>query len=204
MMFHCMLFQVAAAVLQWAVENGASAYCHWFQPLGASGVRHGQSAQVQIQMIEFTADGTPVYSFKGKDLLRGETDGSSFPNGGLRATHEAGGYLVIDPTSPIFLRGDSIFIPACFASYKGDALDEKIPLLRACDALSREGTRLLRLLGLHSVKSVQACIGLEQELFLVPRSAYLQRPDLQLTGRTVMGQEMSDHCKYCVVISGYY
>jgi glutamine synthetase len=117
---------------------------------------------------------------------------------GLRATHRAGAYLSVDPTSPIFLRGDTIFIPACLVSYYGHALDEKTPLLRASDALSKEGTRLLDLLG-YKVKSLQANIGLEQEFFFVPRTAFLKRPDLQLAGRTVLGkfpprgQEMSDH-----------
>lgn len=195
------LLQIAAAVLEWAVDRGATVYCHWFQPLAASGVRHGQSAQVQLRMIEFGSDGKPKWDFKGRDLLAGETDGSSYPNGGLRATHTAGGYLVVDPTSPIFLREDTIFIPACFVSYYGHALDEKTPLLRACDALSREGVRLLGLLG-YKVKSLMTMIGLEQELFLIHRDAYLKRPDLQLAGRTVMGkapprgQEMCDHCEF--------
>ena len=151
-------------------------------------------------MIEFTNKGRPIWGFKGSDLLSGETDGSSYPNGGLRSTHEAGGYLVVDPTSPIFLRGDSIFVPACFVSYKGEALDEKTPLLRSAEALSQEGTRLLGLLG-YKANKVFSNIGLEQELFLVPRKAYLMRPDLQLTGRTIIGrmpprgQEMSDHCE---------
>jgi glutamine synthetase len=151
-------------------------------------------------MTRFNSKGRPVWDFKGSDLLFGETDGSSYLNGGLRTTHRAGGYLCIDSSSPIFLRGDCIFIPACFVSYLGDCLDEKTPLLRACEALSREGVRLLGLLGYH-VKSLQTCIGLEQELFLVPRAAYLRRPDLQLTGRTLVGkqcsrgQELSDHCE---------
>ena len=179
-------------------DNGASVYCHWFQPLGASGVRHGQSAQVQNTMMEFDKAGKPVWDFKGKNILKGETDGSSYPNGGLRATHRAGAYLSVDPTSPIFLRGDTIFIPACLVSYYGHALDEKTPLLRASDALSREGVRLLGHLG-YKAKKLQANIGLEQEIFLVPRSAYFKRPDLQFSGRTVMGrlpprgQEMCDH-----------
>jgi glutamine synthetase len=152
-------------------------------------------------MIEFDKNGQPQWDFKGKNILKGETDGSSYLNGGLRATHRAGGYLAVDPTSPIFLRGDTIFIPACLVSYYGHALDEKTPLLRASDALSREGTRLLHLLGYKSVKSIGMNIGLEQEFFFVPRDAYLRRPDLQLAGRTVIGnmpsrgQEMSDHCK---------
>ena len=189
---------VATAVLDWARDNGASVYCHWFQPMGGSGVRHGQSAQVHNSMMEFDKEGKPVWSFSGKNILRGETDGSSFPNGGLRATHRAGGYLALDPSSPIFLRGDTIFIPSCLVSYEGFALDEKTPLLRASDAMSREGVRLLGHLG-YKVKSLQANIGLEQEIFLIPREAYGKRPDLQMTGRTVMGrmpprgQEMSDH-----------
>ena len=139
-----------------------------------------------------------MWDFKGKNLLRGETDGSSYPTGGLRATHRAAAYLVADPTSPIFLRGDTIFIPSCMISYDGYALDEKTPLLKASEALSREGTRLLRLLG-YNVDDVQMTVGLEQELFLVPRDAYLKRPDLQLAGRTVIGtspprgQEMADN-----------
>lgn len=181
--------KVAAAVLDWARDNGANTYCHWFQPLGASAFRHGLSAQVHVAMVEFNAAGEPVWDFSGKKLLKGETDGSSFPNGGLRATHTAGAYLSVDPTSPVFLRGDTIFIPSTMVSYHGHALDEKTPLLRASDALSREGTRLLSLLGMQGVKGVRADIGLEQEFFLVPRGAYLRRPDLQMVGRTVMGKQ---------------
>ena len=190
--------KVAAAVLDWATSNGASVYCHWFQPLGASLVRHGQSAQVQNCMFEFDKTGKPVWDFKGKNILSGETDGSSYPNGGLRATHRAGAYLSPDPTSPIFLRGDTIFIPACLVSYYGHALDEKTPLLRASEALSKEGARLLNLLGFKAT-SLNANIGLEQEFFFVPRDEFLKRPDLQLAGRTVLGrfpargQEVCDH-----------
>jgi len=190
--------KVAAAVLEWAKDNGASVYCHWFQPLGSSGFRHGQSAQVQNHMFEFDRAGKPVWDFKGKNILKGETDGSSYPNGGLRATHRAGGYLTVDTTSPIFLRGDTVFIPAALVSYYGHALDEKTPLLRASDAMSREGTRLLKLMG-YNVNSLQSNIGLEQEFFFVPRAHFNRRPDLQLAGRTVIGrmpprgQELSDH-----------
>ncbi|KAG8468248.1 hypothetical protein KFE25_013331 [Diacronema lutheri] len=190
--------KVAAAVSEWAAERGASSYCHWFQPIGSSGVRHGLTGQVQNMMLHFAADGTPKWDFKGKDMLKGETDGSSYPNGGLRATHTAGGYLTIDPTSPISLRGDTIFIPSCFISYYGHALDEKTPLLRSSEAMSREGTRLLKLLG-YNVAGIQSNIGLEQEFFLIPRDAYSKRLDLMLAGRTVLGrnsprgQEMCDH-----------
>ena len=130
--------------------------------------------------------------------MKGETDGSSYPNGGLRATHTAGGYLSVDPTSPIFLRGDTIFIPASFVNYHGQALDEKTPLLRSCDALSRETKRLMGHLG-WNVEGASPSIGLEQEIFFVPRDAYMKRLDLQMTGRTVLGrlgvrgQEMCDH-----------
>ena len=149
-------------------------------------------------MIEFDKDGRPVWEFSGKHLLRGETDGSSYPSGGLRATHTAAAYLTIDASSPIFLRGDVIFIPSCMISFSGHSIDEKVPMLRAGDALSREGVRLLGHLGYHA-KKLNTMIGLEQELFLIPRQQYLMRPDLQLAGRTVLGrqpprgQEMSDH-----------
>lgn len=189
---------VAAAVLEWAIENGADLSCHWFQPLASNGVRHGQSAQVQNQMIRFDKNNVPFYKFDGDDLLSGETDGSSYQNGGMRATHTAGGYLKIDPTSPIFLREDTIFIPACFCSWNGDALDEKTPLLRSTQALSEQGKRLLGLMG-YEVDGLTVNIGLEQEMFLVPRPAFYKRPDLQFCGRTLLGrmpargQEMSDH-----------
>jgi len=131
--------------------------------------------------------------------VAGETDGSSFPNGGLRGTHCAGGYLAVDTSSPILCRGDTIFIPSAFVSYYGSALDEKTPLLRSNSALDKNGSRLFELLGGDSSTGVQANIGLEQEMFLIPREEYYRRPDLQLTGRTIMGrnaprgQEMCDH-----------
>mmetsp|Transcript_6248 Transcript_6248/g.22875 ORF Transcript_6248/g.22875 Transcript_6248/m.22875 type:complete len:615 (+) Transcript_6248:525-2369(+) len=166
--------------------------------MASSGVRHGLSAQVHQTMFEFDKDGKPFFKFEGEQLLQGETDGSSYPNGGMRATHTAGGYLSIDPLSPIFLREDTIFIPAAFVSYNGDALDEKTPLHRATQKMSKEGTRLLKLMG-YDVDGVINNIGLEQEIFLVPRHAFYRRPDLQFTGRTITGkqpargQEMSDH-----------
>ena len=190
--------KVAAAVLEWATENDATSFCHVFQPLGASGVRHGLVGQVQNAFFKFDAAGKPVWDLKGKDILAGETDGSSYPNGGLRGTHCAGGYVSVDPTSPIFLRGDCIFIPSTLCSYYGDALDEKTPLLRSVDALNAEGTRLLSKLG-FDVGGLQSNIGLEQEIFLIPRDQYVQRLDLMMTGRTIMGadaprgQEMCDH-----------
>jgi glutamine synthetase len=192
--------KVAAAVLEWARDNGASVYCHWFQPLASSGMRHGLTGQVHNSMFSFDSHtGEPRWNLEGKDLLKGETDGSSYAHGGLRSTHNAGGYLAVDPTSNIFIRGDTVFVPACLASYHGSALDEKTPLLRSVDALSREGTRLMNLLGWDDVDGLVSNIGLEQEYFFVSRDAYNKRIDLQLTGRTVMGmnaprgQEMCDH-----------
>ena len=119
-------------------------------------------------MLKFNSDGDVEQDFKGKTLVKGETDGSSFPNGGLRGTHCAGGYLAVDTSSPILCRGDTIFIPSAFVSYYGHALDEKTPLLRASDALSKEGSRLCKLLG-YDTEAVTANIGLEQEIFLIPR-----------------------------------
>ena len=150
-------------------------------------------------MLKFDSNGEIAQDFKGKTLVKGETDGSSFPNGGLRGTHCAGGYLAVDTSSPILCRGDTIFIPSAFVSYYGAALDEKTPLLRSNSALDKNGSRLFGLLGGDASTGVQANIGLEQELFLVPREQYYRRPDLQLTGRTIMGknaprgQEMCDH-----------
>jgi len=190
--------KVAAAALEWATENDATNYTHVFQPLGASGVRHGLAGSVHNNIWKYDLDGKPTWDLKGKDILKGETDGSSYPNGGLRGTHRAGGYLAADATSPIYLRGDTICVPSCFVSYYGDALDEKTPLLRSVDAINAQGTRLLKLLG-YEVSGVTTNIGLEQEFFLVPRDAFLRRPDLMLAGRTIMGadaprgQEMCDH-----------
>jgi len=190
--------KVASAVMEWAHDKGATVFTHWFQPMGASGLRHGLTGQVQNCMFTFGPDGKVEHKFKGGELLKGETDGSSYPNGGMRATHTAGGYTVLDPTSPIFLRGDTVYIPTVFVSFYGDALDEKTPLLRSMRAVSEEGVRLLKNLG-YSVNSVQPNIGLEQEFFLIPRKDYYRRPDLQLAGRTVMGknaprgQETCDH-----------
>lgn len=190
---------VANAVFDWATDRGANVYCHWFQPMASTGVRHGLTGQVQNMMLKFNSDGEVEQDFKGKTLVKGETDGSSFPNGGLRGTHCAGGYLAVDTSSPILCRGDTIFIPSAFVSYYGAALDEKTPLLRSNAALDTSGSRLFNLLGGDASSGVQANIGLEQEMFLVPREEYYRRPDLQLTGRTIMGknaprgQEMCDH-----------
>jgi len=190
--------KVAAALLEWGKDSNATTITHWFQPLGSTMVRHGMSAQVHNNMFTFTKDAKPVYSFSGSALIRGESDGSSFPSGGIRATHTAGGYTVLDSSSPIFMRGDTIFVPTIFVSWTGHAIDEKTPLLRSMDALNKEGKRLMKALG-YNVPGVVPNIGLEQEFFLVPRDAFARRLDLQLTGRTIMGkmpprgQEMCDH-----------
>ena len=153
--------EVAAAVLEWAKANGATVYTHWFQPLGSSGVRPGQTGQVHNNMFVFGSDGNVHWDFDGKTLLKGETDGSSYPNGGLRATHTAGGYTVLDPTSPIFLRDDTVYIPSCFVTWHGHSMDEKTPLLRAQQAMSKQGIRLMNHLG-YSIKSLNAMIGSSQ------------------------------------------
>jgi glutamine synthetase len=195
----CTLFVWLLFATNRALDRGANVYCHWFQPMAASGVRHGQTGQVHNIMLKFNSAGEIEKDFKGKTLVKGETDGSSYPNGGLRGTHCAGGYLAVDTSSPIFCRGDTIFIPSALVSYYGAALDEKTPLLRANAALNKEATRLFEKLGIDCSSGVITNIGLEQEIFLIPREEYYRRPDLQLTGRTIIGknaprgQEMCDH-----------
>jgi glutamine synthetase len=190
---------VAAALLSWATDNGAKQYSHWFQPMASAGVRHGNAGCLQMAMFDFDKDGVPYPSFSHENLLQGETDGSSYPNGGLRATHTAGGYLSLDPLSPIFIREDTMYIPSAFVSYNGDALDEKTPLHRATEAMSKQGKRMLKLMGYAPAGDLINNIGLEQEIFLTTRQAFYNRPDLQFTGRTIMGkmpargQELSDH-----------
>merc|ERR1719160_956389 len=189
--------KVAAAVLEFAIARGAKSFAHLFQPMGAT-YRHGQVGCVQLAMFEFDSKLQPQWELKGKHLLQGETDGSSYPNGGMRATHTAGGYLCIDPVSPMFVRDDCLYVPAAFVAYTGQSLDEKIPLHRACEALSREGARLFKHLD-YGIKGMTVNIGLEQEFFILPRVQFYRRPDLQFTGRTVMGkmpgrgQEGCDH-----------
>ena len=181
----------------WAIEKGASHYTHLFQPLT------GLTAEKHDSFISPTADGKVIMEFSGKALIKGESDASSFPSGGLRATFEARGYTAWDVTSPAFLKtdptGTTLCIPTAFVSYYGQALDEKVPLLKSIDALSAEALGILKLLGNKSSKRVFSSIGCEQEYFLVSRKYYEKRPDLMLTGRTVFGalpakgQEMEDH-----------
>ncbi|MBE6926072.1 MAG: glutamine synthetase type III [Ruminococcaceae bacterium] len=185
--------EIAVAMKQWAIEKGATHYTHWFQPMT------GITAEKHDCFITPADDGTVIMEFSGKELVRGEPDASSFPSGGLRATFEARGYTAWDPTSFAFVRDGSLYIPTCFFSYTGEALDKKTPLLRSIDEVSREAVRILRLFGDQETHRVIPCVGAEQEYFLLPKDLYAQREDLRLTGRTLFGaqppkgQELDDH-----------
>ncbi|MDR1278268.1 MAG: glutamine synthetase III [Treponema sp.] len=188
---------VAASMRDWAIAKGASHYTHWFHPLT------GLTAEKHDSFIAPTGDGRVIMEFSGKELVKGEPDASSFPSGGLRATFEARGYTAWDVTSPAFLKqdptGTTLCIPTAFISYYGHALDKKVPLLRAMDALNKQALRVLRALGNETATRVFTTVGPEQEYFLVDQAYYNKRPDLMLTGRTVFGalpakgQEMEDH-----------
>ena len=184
---------IAEAMKEWALEKGATHYTHWFQPMT------GITAEKHDSFITPTGDGRVIMEFSGKELVRGEPDASSFPNGGLRTTFEARGYTAWDPTSYAFVKDGSLYIPTCFFSYTGESLDQKTPLLRSLDEISREALRILRLFGDNETKRVISSVGAEQEYFIIPRSMYAQREDLRLTGRTLFGakppkgQEMDDH-----------
>ncbi len=189
---------VAQAMKEWAMENGATHYTHWFQPLtGITAEKHDSFISAADN------EGKVMMEFSGKELVRSETDASSFPSGGLRATFEARGYTVWDCTSPAFLRkeGDAVTlcIPTAFCSFKGEALDQKTPLLRSMQALNEQALRILRLFGNTTSKTVKPSVGAEQEYFLIDREKYLKRKDLIYTGRTLFGvmpakgQELDDH-----------
>ena len=184
---------VASAMKDWAVENGATHFTHWFQPLT------GITAEKHDSFIAPAPDGRVIMDFSGKELIKGEPDASSFPSGGLRATFEARGYTAWDPTSFAFIKGKTLCIPTAFCSYGGEALDKKTPLLRSMEALNKQALRILRLFGNDSVKRVVPSVGPEQEYFLVDRDMYEKRKDLIYTGRTLFGakppkgQEMDDH-----------
>ena len=185
--------EIAEAMKAWAVGKGATHYTHWFQPMT------GITAEKHDSFITPTGDGKVIMEFSGKELVRGEPDASSFPSGGLRATFEARGYTAWDPTAFAFIKDGSLCIPTCFFSYTGEALDKKTPLLRSIDEVSREALRILRLFGDTDTKRVIACVGAEQEYFILPKDMYAQREDLRLTGRTLFGamppkgQELEDH-----------
>ena len=184
---------VAVAMKEWATENGATHYTHWFQPMT------NVTAEKHDSFISPTGDGQVIMDFSGKELVKGEPDASSFPSGGLRATFEARGYTAWDPTSPAFIKVGTLYIPTAFCSYSGEALDKKTPLLRSMQTLDKEATKLLHIIGNKDVKHVNTTVGPEQEYFLVDKELYKQRKDLVFCGRTLIGapapkgQEMEDH-----------
>lgn len=183
--------QVAHAMKEWAISKGATHFTHWFQPLT------GVTAEKHDSFISPVEDGSIIMEFSGKELVKGEPDASSFPNGGRRATFEARGYTVWDPTSYPFIKNHSLCIPTAFCAYTGEALDKKTPLLRSMEVLNEQALRILKLFG-SSAKHVTTTMGPEQEYFLVDEKLYLQRKDLRMTGRTLFGskpakgQEMDD------------
>lgn len=184
---------VAVAMKEWATENGATHYTHWFQPMT------NVTAEKHDSFISPTGDGQVIMDFSGKELVKGEPDASSFPSGGLRATFEARGYTAWDPTSPAFIKDKTLYIPTAFCSYSGEALDKKTPLLRSMDVLNKEAVRVLHILGSKDVRHINTTVGPEQEYFLVDKDLYKKRKDLIFCGRTLLGasapkgQEMEDH-----------
>ena len=183
---------IAEAMKNWALENGATHFTHWFSPLtGSTAGKHDSFLELDNEK--------PYLNFSGKLLRKGESDASSFPSGGLRNTFEARGYTAWDCTSPAFVKDDSLYIPTLFCSYTGEALDNKTPLLKSCDALNINAIRLLHLLGYKDVNKVTSYVGSEQEYFLIEEDYYQKRIDLKFTGRTLFGakppkgQELDDH-----------
>ena len=185
--------EIAEAMKQWAVAKGATHYTHWFQPMT------GATAEKHDSFIHPTDGGKIIMEFSGKELVKGEPDASSFPSGGLRSTFEARGYTAWDPTSFVFVKEGSLYIPTIFCSYSGEALDKKMPLLRSMEVVSNSAVRILRLFGDTETKRVTAQVGPEQEYFLIDKKLYNEREDLRLAGRTLFGakpprgQEMEDH-----------
>ena len=184
---------VANGLKRWALDQGATHFTHWFQPLT------GSTAEKHESFINPQSDGSIMMSFSGKELIRGEGDASSFPSGGLRATFEARGYTAWDCTSPAFVKDDTLYIPTCFCSWGGEMLDKKTPLLRSMEALERQALRVLRLLGDSETRRVIPMAGAEQEYFIVDKGLFARRPDLMMCGRTLFGappakgQELDDH-----------
>lgn len=183
---------VANAMKDWALEKGATHFTHWFQPLT------GVTAEKHDSFISPNGSGV-IMEFSGKELVKGEVDGSSFPSGGIRATFEARGYTAWDPTSYAFIKDGSLYIPTAFCSYTGESLDKKTPLLRSMEALNKQALRILRLFGNTTAKRVITTVGPEQEYFLIDKKLWEQRKDLMFCGRTLFGamppkgQEMDDH-----------
>ena len=184
---------IAHAMKLWALDNGATHFTHWFQPMT------GGTAEKHDSFLEPDMNGEPFTRFSGKMLIKGEPDASSFPNGGLRTTFEARGYTYWDVKSPVFIRDNILCIPTVFVSYSGEALDKKDPLLKSLEALSKAATRVVNILGDKDVKSCDISVGLEQEYFLIDRKYFDRRLDLRFTGRTLFGapspktQELDDH-----------
>ena len=184
---------VANAMKEWAIENGATHYTHWFQPMT------GITAEKHDSFISPSGDGNIIMEFSGKELIKGESDASSFPSGGLRATFEARGYTAWDPSSYAFVKDNTLCIPTAFCSYNGEALDQKTPLLRSMEAVSKQALRIVKLFGFDDVKSIITTVGPEQEYFLIDSAMAQKRPDLIFCGRTLLGatppkgQEMYDH-----------
>ncbi len=183
---------VASAMKDWAIEKGATHYSHWFQPMT------GITAEKHDSFLSPQGDGTIIMEFSGKELIKGEPDASSFPSGGIRATFEARGYTAWDPTSPAFIKENTLCIPTSFVSYTGEVLDKKTPLLRSMEEVNKQAKRVLTLFG-QSVKRVNSTVGPEQEYFIIDKELFDQRKDLTYTGRTLFGaptpkgQEMDDH-----------
>ena len=184
---------VAAAMKDWAIEKGATHYTHWFQPMT------GITAEKHDSFISPKDNSTVIMEFKGKELVQGEPDASSFPSGGLRATFEARGYTAWDPTSYAFIKGKTLCIPTAFCSFGGEALDKKTPLLRSMEVIGKAALKIIRLFGNEDVTQVRPTVGPEQEYFLIDKDLYFKRPDLVYTGRTLFGamppkgQELDDH-----------
>ena len=184
---------IARAMQEWATEKGATHFSHWFQPLNE------MTAEKHDSFLDFDKNSEPISVFSGKELIKGESDASSFPSGGLRATFEARGYTAWDCTSPAFIKDKTLYIPTIFCSYTGEALDKKTPLLRSMQAINTQAIRVLRHLGDNETEKVITMVGPEQEYFLIDRELYEKRLDLLLCGRTLFGamppkgQEMDDH-----------
>ena len=170
---------VASVMKDWAVENGATHFTHWFQPMT------GITAEKHDSFLSPDSEGSVIMEFTGKDLVKGEPDASSFPSGGLRATFEARGYTAWDPTSYAFIKGNTLCIPTAFCSYSGEALDKKTPLLKSMEVINKQALRILRLFGNTTATRVDSTVGAEQEYFLIDKDMYDKRRDLVYCGRTL-------------------